>query len=317
MSIDRNVLDEILGQIENGNMILFLGSGSTRLCRKMDGTPGLTGRELADEILKKVNRGRESDLKVSLSKAAEFFVAARPTARIGLDELIQNRLADLQPGLGHYILTVFPWKAIITTNYNLVIEEAYRRANEEGFTTYSIRPVRHDKDLAPLKQEHSELILYKPHGCISLESDVRNRLVITAKDYFDSPGLRPRMYEELNSLVKNSSTLFIGYSMDDYTFKNIYYGAYDQSGSWATRSFNVSPIRNPLLFEWTENSLSKDFNTTAINTSFDAFMVQLLKHLGKKMQPGLKKKLKTMWEETKKQNAPYMDKLSFDMIDNL
>ena len=98
--------------------------------------------------------------------------------------------------------------------------ELIRRAKEEGFTTNGIRPVRHDKDLASLKQEHSQLILYKPHGCISLESDVRNRLVITAKDYFDSPGLRPRMYEELNSLVKNSSTLFVGYSMDDYTFKN-------------------------------------------------------------------------------------------------
>ncbi|MFX1255984.1 MAG: SIR2 family protein [Promethearchaeota archaeon] len=290
IKIDGHVLEEILEIINQGKMILFLGSGSTRMCKKQDGTPGLTGSELSLEILKELNRGKNPQLKVSLAKAAEFYVTSKPSARIGLDELIQGRLAGLQPTLGHFFITLFPWKAIITTNYNMVIEEAYKIANQEGFALRNLRSLRYEGDLDTI-EENSDISLYKPHGCISLESDVKDRLIITPKDYFDSIGLRPKMYKKMHSMVKENSTLFIGYSMDDYTFRNIYYDAYDQVGSLSMRSFNVNPVHDQLLFKWMSQSLDKDFNTTAINGSFDAFMVQLLLYQGKGLPSTLKSKI--------------------------
>jgi len=312
-----NSIQKILDKINKGEMILFLGSGSTRACKKEDGTPGLTGWGLASEILKEVNRKKDPDVSVSLSKAAEFFVAARPTSRIGLDELIKQRLTGLQPTLGHYLMTLFPWKAIITTNYNTVVEDAYKSAENEEFGLKNVKSIRSDEDLANISKKTDDIILYKPHGCISSRSGIKDRLIITAKDYFDSIGLRPEMYKVLNSLVKESSTLFIGYSMDDYTFRNIYYGVHDQLGSWKKRSYNVAPVKNELLYNWTERALDQDFNTTAINSSFDAFMMHLVLQQEQKINQGLKKRINSVWKEAVEVNKPYMDKLDPAMIDSL
>ncbi|MFW9991743.1 MAG: SIR2 family protein [Candidatus Odinarchaeota archaeon] len=317
MSIAEDTLYDILDLINANRMVLFLGAGSTRPCRRPDGSPGLSGQELADEILKILNGGKDPGFQVPLTKAAEFYVTSTPAARASLDDLIRRRLAGLQPTLGHLLVTLFPWKAIITTNYNVVIEEAYRIAIRDGFSLKKLRSVFRDDDLISIPKESSDLLLYKPHGCISAEDDGTNRLIVTSKDYFDSAGLRPRMYETLNSLVKDSSTLFIGYSMDDYTFKNIYYDLQDQLGLWQMRLYNVSRKQHDLLFKWTEKSLDKDFNTTLVRTTFEAFMVQLLLYQGKSLHPVLKEKILEKWPEVMRRNKSYLDEKALESMKTL
>jgi hypothetical protein len=311
---NKEIYLEIMEKIQSGNMILFLGSGSTRQCLKTDGTPGITGQELANEILTAINHGKNPDLRVSLTQAAEYFISYRPTARIGLDELIQDRLQGLQPTLGHYLMTLFPWKAIITTNYNMVVEEAYQQSLKQNYCKTKLDIVRNDDDLIK-RNRSSNIVLYKPHGCISLTGQVQTPLIITSKDYFDSVGLRPKLYKEINSLVKECSTLFIGYSLDDYTFKNIYYGAQNADGTWINKCYCVSPTKDPLYYKWAKNALINDFNTELLNTTFDSLLINLLQ-LRKDLNipHPLKIKIKALWENSLKLNGPYMNGINLSDI---
>lgn len=57
-------------------------------------------------------------------EAAEYFQSNHPDRRNALDKFVQARLKGLCPTVGHYLATSFPWKAVITTNYNTVAEDA-------------------------------------------------------------------------------------------------------------------------------------------------------------------------------------------------
>src|SRR6266849_8448954 len=123
--------DGLLKQIEQGKVVLFLGSGSSRLCRRPDGKTGLTGDELASEILNEL-AGGDPGFKASLMQAAEYYTWTHPDGRGGLDEFLRERLEGLQPTMGHYLAASFPWKAVVTTNYNQVVEDTWHEAHGSG-----------------------------------------------------------------------------------------------------------------------------------------------------------------------------------------
>ena len=129
---------EILGQVKKKNAVLFLGSGSTLFCKRPDGKRGLTGKGLAKEILREINDGEEPDFEASLMEACEYYTSVKADGRKGLDEFIQNRLRDLKPTIGHYLAASFPWRAIITTNFNRVAEDAWHEAHGHGFSANEI-----------------------------------------------------------------------------------------------------------------------------------------------------------------------------------
>ena len=105
-----SVYKAILTQIDVRQCMLFLGSGSTRLCRDPNGKQGLDGNELAAEILKDLNHGVDPSFKTSLMEAAEFYSVMHPGQRGALDDFLQKRLRDLQPTIGHHLATTFPWR---------------------------------------------------------------------------------------------------------------------------------------------------------------------------------------------------------------
>ena len=92
---------------------------------------GLSGQGLADECLKQLNGGKLPGFSATLTEAAEFYAAWY--SRKELDQFVKRRLEHLQPTLGHFILASLPWRAVVTTNYNRVIEDAWGAAHGAGF----------------------------------------------------------------------------------------------------------------------------------------------------------------------------------------
>jgi hypothetical protein len=138
----------ILQQVEDGYALLFLGAGSTRNCRRPDGKRGLTGNELAAEILTELNGGINPGFDdVGLMQASEFYTSVNPGARARLDRLIQDRLGDLKPTIGHYLATAFPWRAIVTTNYNRVAEDAWAEAHASAYAANELLSIKTDADM--------------------------------------------------------------------------------------------------------------------------------------------------------------------------
>lgn len=305
------VYSGLLDQISDDCAVLFLGAGSTRNCKDPAGKKGLTGDELAQEILAQLDPSAVGTIKVSLTEAAEYFVANKASTRAGLDKFIQKRLTNLQPSIGHYLAASFNWRAVITTNYNAVVESAWATAHANGFVAKPMTSIRSDADLEQQTSSGSLVRLYKPHGCITVKEQKEHRMVITSQDYFMSDQIRPKMYEVIRSLARESTTLFIGYSMADYTFRNIYYDLFAQRGEWTMRSFSVAPETNDLKFSWMCTNFDKFFNTTLINDGFDTFMLRLTLARGT-LHPTLKQMLADRWDDISSTSAMWMEGLELD-----
>lgn len=305
---------EILTQLDEGYAMLFLGAGSTRNCRRPDGKRGLTGDELAKEILTTLNGGVDPGLpNIGLTQASEFFTSTKAAARSGLDRLIQDRLSDLKPTVGHYLAASFPWRAVVTTNYNRVIEDAWGEAHAAGYAANEILAIRTDSDISQHSGDTKRTRLYKPHGCVTVQKQQANRMVLTSLDYFESEHIRKSIYESVKALAKDCSTVFIGYSLNDYTFRNIFYTLYQELGQWAARSYSVAPIDSPILEKWLTGSMEECFKTRVVNESFDTFMLRLAIDRGE-IHKNLKQKVLGQWAETENDNKNYMRGLQADDI---
>jgi hypothetical protein len=45
---------------------------------------------------------------------------------------------------------------------------------------------------------------------------------VTSQDYFVSERIRAKIFTSIKSLAGLCTTIFMGYSLDDFTFRNIY-----------------------------------------------------------------------------------------------
>jgi hypothetical protein len=236
----NSIFTELRDEIINGRCILFLGSGSTAACESPSGG-GLTGEGLAQAIIRSIGED-PSNFTATLMEAGEYVEAHSPQHRTTLDNLIYSRLHDLRPTLGHLLLTKFPWKAIVTTNYNRVVETGFEVAKMKGVTQYSCVPFRTDEELKVNSIGQNQIPLYKPHGCLSILHNPEAPMVLTAKDYYHSMKKRKLMYDQIRQLVGKVSTLFVGYSLVDYNFNNIYYELQETLGNYLARSYSVFPV---------------------------------------------------------------------------
>jgi hypothetical protein len=307
----------ILQQLDDSYAMLFLGAGSTRSCRRPDGKRGVTGDELAVEILADLNGGKAPSFRnPGLMQAAEFYTSVNPGARSKLDRIVQERLSDLRPSLGHYLAASFPWRAVVTTNYNRVAEDAWGEAHAAAYAANELLAIKTDADITQHQGDTKRIRLYKPHGCITIQKQQANRMVLTSLDYFASERIRKGIYEAVRSLAKDCSTVFAGYSLSDYTFKNIFYVLYEELGQWANRSYSIGPVEDATYEEWLSQSMRENFKTQVVNETFDTFMVRLTVARGW-IHRGLKKKVSEMWSDFEEDNAPCLRELQLNDVARL
>lgn len=309
---NRDPYRDVLKQIESGQAILFLGAGSTAQCTRPDGKAGLTGYGLAKEILLRLLGDGErlpfrDGQMPTLMEAAEYFQSNHPGKRNELDSFVQERLRGLRPTLAHYLAASFPWKAIVTTNYNTVAEDAWVEAANQGFAAHEVIVIRTDADIHQFAGETTKVRIYKPHGCVNLQRAPRHRMVLTSQDYAEAETIRKEIFAAIKSLAETSTTVFVGYSLADYTFRNLYYRLFLQLGCWSHQAYAVTPIESDTVFEWKANAM-RDMSTTLVNTTFDGFMLRLVKARGF-LHGELKKKVEHAWKEVSNANRPYLNGL--------
>jgi hypothetical protein len=126
-----------------------------------------------------------------------------------LRECLHVRVA--RPGAAHMEFAQLPFEQVITTNFDFLLEYAYHEVGK------SCLPVV-DEDLLPFKQSNGETRLIKMHGDLNHPS----LLVMTEDDYDGFCANRERMFQEITHLLSANTVLFIGYSIDDPDFRQIW-----------------------------------------------------------------------------------------------
>lgn len=134
-------------------------------------------------------------------------------SRLHLVELLSRELhiSSSQPGRVHEEFCRLPFPRVVTTNFDFLLEQAYSRVGK-----YCLPLVLEDQ-LAMASTE-SGVKLLKFHGDIHHPA----RMVVTEEDYDGFLTECPLLATHLSNLLIDHSGLFIGYSLDDPDFRQLF-----------------------------------------------------------------------------------------------
>jgi len=182
---------------------IFIGSGLSRPADYVGWKDIL--RECAQEIGLDVDKEERN-----LITLAEYYV--KRNQRTKINEAIREFFADNkgEPTDNHTIITTFPITSIWTTNYDTLIERAYKTAN----IPYNVLT---DDNSYKEANRGAKITIHKIHGDVN-SSD---KCVITRKDYEEFPESHDIILSELKGEMCSNSFLFLGYGFNDTDVQHI------------------------------------------------------------------------------------------------
>jgi hypothetical protein len=132
-----------------------------------------------------------------------------------------ERLAELlhvnraQPGPAHKEFCTLPFDIVCTTNFDFLLENQYDLEHQDNRIAHPVV----DEDQLSINIETARTLLLKLHG------DVRHpkRLVVTEADYDGFLTNYPLIATYLANLLITKTAVFIGYSLDDPDFRQIWH----------------------------------------------------------------------------------------------
>jgi tetratricopeptide (TPR) repeat protein len=213
-----------------GNAVLFCGAGVSQgryptwnqLLRELAVEAGLPAAEV-DPL----------DLP-------QWYVEARGRAALE-GHLVRIFDTPAAPTSLQQILACFPWDVVFTTNYDRLLEQALTAQGRE------VDVVVEDTQVGRVA-ERSRTTLVKMHGCVSRP----HSLVVTREDY-DAYDLRhPATITYLQSLLSTRTFLFVGFSLRDPNFRNIYRIVQQVLGSFRRYAYAILLERsvNPYVLQY-------------------------------------------------------------------
>jgi tetratricopeptide (TPR) repeat protein len=197
-------LQGILQQIQGGKVVLFLGAGAS--CA----AGGPTAEEFSKMIKEKfpkINQSLNDFIEV-----CQDVIDTPPYSRIDLEEFIKIKLDSLQPTRAHKIMTKYDWAAIFTTNFDDLIEVAYRVSTEQQHK--ACQPI-YSENFQVNPSDRSRVYLFKIMGSIKVAESESGHMVLSRADYNRALTRRREYLKLLSDFVKTGRLLFIGYSFAD------------------------------------------------------------------------------------------------------
>lgn len=199
----QKALKEILHQIQQGKVTLFLGAGASHAAG------GPTGKKLTEMIREKffnINQSFRDFIEV-----CQDVIDTPPYSRNELEEFIKSNLDSLQPTRSHKIMTKYDWAAIFTTNFDDLVEVTYR-VNIERLKP--CQPIYSER-FRVNPSDRSKVYLFKIMGSITATEGESGHMVLSRADYNRALIRRRKYLELLSDFLKTGTIVFIGYSFGD------------------------------------------------------------------------------------------------------
>jgi cold shock CspA family protein len=208
----------LIDYTKEGNVVLFLGAGASIGAGHPEKKQIPNGRDLAKMLVDKF-LGSEYD-GIPLLRAAELAIAQSDLYTF--QDYVASIFSEFGPGDHHRLVPRFLWKAIFTTNYDLVIERAYEQAVERKKNMQTIVPFLKNSDrLEDKLKEPSSIPYVKLHGCITALRDVDIPLIVTTEQYLDHRKHRSFLFERFRYLASQFPVLYVGSNLEDFDIRAI------------------------------------------------------------------------------------------------
>lgn len=194
-------MEDLANLVRPDRTVLFLGAGATI----PSGAP--SGDALARFVSEELADSHEA---IGDGLAETCSLLESKYGRAALVAAVRKALVDLRPTGGLTMVPAWSWSAIFTTNFDTLVEQAFR--NERKPLTV----LRSNFDYTDLADQ-ATTPLYKIHG--SVEQDIvdghRAGMILTERDYEAAQAYRQAMFRTLSGLMTTRDVLLIGYSLRD------------------------------------------------------------------------------------------------------
>lgn len=248
--------------ITEGNIILFLGSGSSLGAKKENGTIEMpTANKLRDLLADKFLD--DSWKEYPLSEVAE--IAISQTDKVTVQTYIKEVFSEFQPCDFHLKIPKFNWSGIYTTNYDLLIETAYKNSETKKQELIPIFRTT-DRFDSLIKDSTQQLHYTKLHGCITKIDEHDLPLILTPDQYITHKDGREALFNRIVDQAISKPILFIGHSLSDPDVREVLQRVANQSDSrprcWA------------LMYDFTEQhqALWESKRISLIKGTFENFI---------------------------------------------
>ena len=196
-------ISEIFETISSKNAIALLGAGASIANKKF------LSKDLIDAYELKISKNFETN---DIIKFVDILETTTGLHRIDFDLFVIEQLSKLSPNDAHKTFSSIPWKLIFTTNYDTLIEDAFRDNEQNKVTNYKLRTIRNKKQLDLLNAD-DEIKYIKLNGC---KTDLKEYPLVFSTDNFN----RQKSYYEkalapLKGLSPNIKFISFGYSFTD------------------------------------------------------------------------------------------------------
>lgn len=205
--------DVLIDEIQRGRVVLFFGSGASIGASNQKNNKPPSGNDLAKLLSDRFLAGKHS--QEPLDFISDLCIDQHDL--IAVQEFIKETYIEYQPADFHLLLPKFKWKAIFTTNYDLIVESAYQKVKDKLQT---IIPFISDYDRVEEKLKSESFIPYiKLHGCITRTSDRLLPLILTPDQYITHKMNRERLFNMLFDKGAEYPIIFIGHSGRDFDIR--------------------------------------------------------------------------------------------------
>lgn len=201
---DEALATHVFPSILSGNTILFLGAGASIA---EDGK--YLGKQLMEHHAAETGNSYVTDDIIHyvdvLSKSPHFH-------REKFDAIVEKCLRNLSPRPFHATIARLPWKEIITTNLDTVVEKAFDDLHDTSDQNRLLKPIRTigDSNYTP---SNDEVRYIKLNGCIS--DRTKFPFVFSTRDFESANGFYRRVLQSFEYMSPRIQFLVVGYSFGD------------------------------------------------------------------------------------------------------
>lgn len=194
--------------LKRQEVVIFFGAGVSSSC----GLPGW--RELLSETF-----GLDKSLTEDKDLENDPLTLAELASQYLGSEVLQSilRREMKKPdrfSLSHAALAALRCPIYITTNYDCLFEQAWRKVNPTSLIVVTNDAWMLTKDYSEA-EANGNSILFKIHGCVKKSEDENEYLILTRHDYRFHYRTNKKMFDAVKKLLREKHILFVGFSHKD------------------------------------------------------------------------------------------------------
>jgi hypothetical protein len=203
-------LHRIFAKMAEGNTILLLGAGAS-----VTEESKYLGPQLIDLFEAKVqmNFGTRD-----LIEFVDILQQTQGVTRRDFDNVVDDLLRKIKVTDAHRTLASIPWRNIITTNYDLLVEQAYDDIAGSSKEKYKLMPIKKHSAYS-YHTANNEVKYVKLNGCIQDKREYP--LVFSTDDFIRAKKFYKVALSELRNMSDAIEFISIGYSYSDAFAKQL------------------------------------------------------------------------------------------------